>query len=51
MESAGFTSVTLHGNLDGAEYGPNAERLIAIGRKPLSEKTGKRLVRGPGHAQ
>jgi SAM-dependent methyltransferase len=34
MERAGFVSVTLHGNLDGDEYGPNAERLIAIGRRP-----------------
>jgi SAM-dependent methyltransferase len=34
MERAGFVDVTLHGNLDGDEYGPNAERLIAIGRKP-----------------
>jgi SAM-dependent methyltransferase len=36
MERAGFVSVILHGNLAGGEYGPNAERLIAIGRKPLS---------------
>jgi len=38
MERAGFVDVTLHGNLDGDEYGPNAERLIAIGRK--SKKRG-----------
>ncbi len=34
MERAGFVDVTLYGNLDGDEYGPSAERLIAIGRKP-----------------
>jgi hypothetical protein len=34
MVRAGFVDVTLHGNLDGDEYGPSAERLIAIGRKP-----------------
>ena len=37
MERAGFVGVALHGNLDGDEYGPNAERLIAIGRKPISK--------------
>jgi SAM-dependent methyltransferase len=37
MERAGFAGVTLHGNLDGDEYGSNAERLIAIGRKPISK--------------
>jgi SAM-dependent methyltransferase len=36
MERAGFVGVTLYGNLDGIEYGTNAERLIAIGRKPSS---------------
>jgi SAM-dependent methyltransferase len=43
MERAGFVAVTLHGNLDGDEYGPNAERLIAIGHKPIS----KHRERGP----
>ncbi len=33
MEQVGFKGVTLYGNLDGDEYGPNAQRLIAIGRK------------------
>jgi hypothetical protein len=28
----------LHGNLDGDAYGPNAERLVAIGHKPLSKR-------------
>jgi SAM-dependent methyltransferase len=36
MQRAGFIDVALHGNLDGDEYGPNAERLIAIGRKRSS---------------
>lgn len=33
MEQLGFTDVTLYGNLDGEEYGPQAQRLIAVGRK------------------
>jgi SAM-dependent methyltransferase len=37
MQRVGFVDVTLHGSLDGDEYGPNAERLIAIGRKPISK--------------
>jgi len=37
MQRAGFVDVTLHGSLDGDEYGPNAQRLIAIGRKPISK--------------
>jgi hypothetical protein len=37
MERAGFVPVNLYGNLDGYDYGPNAERLIAIGRKPMSK--------------
>ena len=36
MERAGFVGVNLYGNLDGDEYGPRAERLIAIGRKRMS---------------
>jgi SAM-dependent methyltransferase len=42
MERAGFVAVALHGNLDGDEYGSNAERLIAIGRKPISMHPEKR---------
>jgi SAM-dependent methyltransferase len=34
MEGAGFVEVALYGNLDGDEYGPDAERLVAVGRKP-----------------
>ena len=36
MQRAGFVSVTLHGNLNGDTYGPNAERLVAVGRKPVT---------------
>jgi 2-polyprenyl-3-methyl-5-hydroxy-6-metoxy-1,4-benzoquinol methylase len=36
LERAGFVAVKLYGNLDGDEYGPNAERLVAVARKPLS---------------
>jgi hypothetical protein len=46
MEHAGFVGVTLHGNLDGDEYAANAERLIAIGRKPIS----KHREKGPNGA-
>jgi SAM-dependent methyltransferase len=35
MERAGFVGVTLYGNLDGDAYGPDGERLIAVGRKPI----------------
>jgi SAM-dependent methyltransferase len=34
MEEAGFISVILYGTLSGDQYGPNAQRLIAVGRKP-----------------
>src|SRR5262245_32774856 len=34
MEAAGFTGVSLYGNLDGQPYGIDATRLIAVGRKP-----------------
>ncbi len=38
MERVGFTDVKMYGNFDGTEYGPKAERLIIVGRKP-----GKRI--------
>ncbi|HEX7077038.1 MAG TPA: methyltransferase domain-containing protein [Candidatus Eisenbacteria bacterium] len=34
MERVGFERVRLFGTLDGDEYGSNASRLIALGRKP-----------------
>ena len=33
LEDAGFQSVKLYGDLDGSPYGPDAKRLIAVGRK------------------
>ena len=48
MERAGFVNVTLYGNLDGDEYGPSAERLVAIGRKPISKHLKKRVARSGG---
>jgi SAM-dependent methyltransferase len=33
MQQVGFSDVTLYGNLDGDEYGTEAQRLIAVGRK------------------
>lgn len=34
MEQVGFVQVKLFGSLDGGDYGPNASRLVAVGRKP-----------------
>jgi hypothetical protein len=34
LESVGFRDVKLYGSLSGDEYGPDAERLIAVGKKP-----------------
>jgi SAM-dependent methyltransferase len=36
LELAGFAAVRLYGNLGGASYGPDAERLIAVASKPRS---------------
>jgi SAM-dependent methyltransferase len=36
MRQAGFSPVRLYGNLEGDEYGPEAQRLVAVGRKPVS---------------
>jgi hypothetical protein len=33
LSSAGFSSVTIYGDFDGAPYGPDAIRLIAVARK------------------
>lgn len=34
LQAAGFTDLQLYGDLSGSPYGPDAERLIAIARKP-----------------
>jgi SAM-dependent methyltransferase len=34
LERAGFTGVKLYGSLAGDEFGPDAERLVAVARKP-----------------
>jgi hypothetical protein len=44
MEQAGFVGVRLYGDLDGTEYGTNARRLIAVGRKPKA-RSGIRRAR------
>jgi len=44
LERAGFVAVRLYGNLDGDEYGPNAERLIALGRKPVLKDSRSRFA-------
>ena len=41
MQRAGFVDVKLHGSLDGDEYGPHAERLVAIGYKPVAKRLEK----------
>jgi len=41
MERVGFASVKLYGNLDGDAYDSNAERLIAVGRRPASKRVAK----------
>ena len=51
MERVGFVAVTLHGSLDGDAYGPNAERLVTIGHKPLSKHTNKRPAADIGDFQ
>jgi SAM-dependent methyltransferase len=38
---AGFADVKLYGNLEGDEYGPNADRLIAVSRKAYGPRTQK----------
>jgi SAM-dependent methyltransferase len=38
MTAAGFVDVKLYGSLDGTEYGPNGQRLIAVGRKPAIQR-------------
>jgi hypothetical protein len=39
LEQVGFVDVALYGNLDGDEYGPNAQRLIAVAHKPEAQKS------------
>jgi len=39
LEQVGFDDVRLYGNLDGDEYGPDAQRLIAVARKPKPPRT------------
>ncbi|KPL00175.1 MAG: hypothetical protein AMJ91_05260 [candidate division Zixibacteria bacterium SM23_73_3] len=41
MQQVGFADVKLFGNLDGDEYGPDAHRLIALGRKAAHPKATK----------
>ena len=38
LEAVGFTDVRLHGTFEGDAYGPNAQRLIAIARKPATPR-------------
>jgi len=41
LEQVGFTNVALYGNLDGDEYGPDAQWLIAVARKPGTRSASK----------
>ena len=36
LQQVGFTNVKLYGSLTGAEYGPTATRLVAVGWKPAA---------------
>lgn len=38
MERVGFVGVKLYGSLDGIEYDSDAERLVAVGRKPRTSR-------------
>ncbi len=38
LEQAGFTRVKIYGDFDGGDYGTNAKRLIAVGRKPRAQR-------------
>ncbi len=38
MTSVGFVDVSLHGSFDGTPYDPQAQRLIAVARKPLTKQ-------------
>jgi SAM-dependent methyltransferase len=51
MERVGFVAVTLHGSLDGDAYGPNAERLVTIGHKPISKHPNKRPAADIGDSE
>ncbi len=51
MERVGFVAVKLHGSLDGDAYGPNAERLVTIGHKPISKHPNKRPVADIGDSE
>ena len=51
MERVGFVAVKLHGNLDGDAYGPNAERLVTIGHKPISKHPNKRPAADIGDSE
>ena len=42
LEYVGFREVTLYGGLSGEEYGPDADRLIAVGRKPGASKRSRK---------
>jgi len=46
LEQVGFIDVRLYGTLAGDEYGPNAQRLIAVARKPGEPAKTKRRWRG-----
>ncbi|HUU11512.1 MAG TPA: class I SAM-dependent methyltransferase [Phycisphaerae bacterium] len=49
LEAAGFVDVRLYGDLDGRAYGPDALRLVAVGRRPPAprDRTGLQ-TRAPG---
>lgn len=44
MEQVGFVNVKLYGGLGGEEYGRDAQRLVAVGRRRWNGSRGKSLV-------
>lgn len=42
LELVGFQNVKLYGNLDGEDYSPSEQRLIAVGQKPGTPRTSEK---------
>ena len=42
LEGVGFQKVKLYGNLDGEDYGPDTERLVAVGQKLAASGTNRK---------
>jgi SAM-dependent methyltransferase len=47
MEAVGFADVNLYGNLDGDDYDPDSQRLVAVARKAGEAKTKRQRTKTP----